>query len=68
MPKTKQVRLSQEIMRSATAAAKSTNQTPAEQIEYWALLGKQANETITLDDMLDVLCGIAQLKVEKVSE
>jgi len=64
MAKTKPVRLNQGLMQTATSAAEKNNRTPAEQIEHWALLGQQAAKTITLDDMLDVLCGIAQLKVE----
>ncbi|EGG99582.1 hypothetical protein imdm_939 [gamma proteobacterium IMCC2047] len=68
MPKTKQVQLSQEMMRSATAAAQKTNRTTTEQIEHWAILGREANKTITLDDVLDVLCGIAQLNLERFTD
>jgi len=66
MTKTKPVRLSQGLMQTATTAAVNNNRTSAEQIEHWALLGQQAAKTITLNDMLDVLCGIALLKVEEI--
>lgn len=55
-------------MASASKAAKETNRTPAEQIEHWALLGMAANQTISREDMLDVLLGIAKLKVEVTSD
>lgn len=67
MSNTKLVCLSQEMMRFTEIAAKKANRTPTEQIEYWVLLGREANKTISQDDILDILCGIAKIKVEEVS-
>jgi len=68
MKDTKPIRLNQELMASASKAAEEANRTPAEQIEHWALLGMAANQTISREDMLDVLLGIAKLKVEVTSD
>lgn len=67
MTKTKSIQLSQELMQAATSAAKDSDKTPTEQIEYGAVLGRKVDKAITLDDMLDVFCGTAQLKVEKIT-
>jgi len=64
--KTKSIKLGQGLIQTATLAAKTSDKIPAELIEHWAVLGRKIDKVITLDDMLDVCCGIAQLKVEKV--
>lgn len=66
MAKTLPVRLDKALINAATQASKHSNRTTAEQIEHWALLGLSVAKTINRDDMLDVLCGLAQLKVEEV--
>jgi len=60
------IHLSQALIQAASSAAKRNNRTLAEQIENWALLGRKVDKMITLDNMLDVFCGIVQLKVEEV--
>ncbi len=65
MKKTELAHLSQELIQAALLASRRNNITLAEQIESWALLGRKVDKMITQDDMLDVLCGIALLRVEK---
>lgn len=64
----KPIYLSQELMDSVKAAVKESDRTTTEQIEHWVSLGITVNKTITRDDMLNVLCGLVELKVEKVPE
>jgi len=53
-------------MQTAVLASEHSNRTPSEQVEYWALLGRSVGKSISIDDMLGVRCGLAQLKVEEV--
>ena len=61
------VRLQQELMQSATLAGARHHRSAAEQIEYWATLGRQVAGVLDPDKLLDVLSGLAALRVEPVS-
>ena len=68
MPKsTSPVRLQQELMQSATLAGARHHRSAAEQIEYWATLGRQVAGVLDPDKLLDVLSGLAAVRVEQVT-
>ena len=68
MPKSASpVRLQQELMQSATLAGARHHRSAAEQIEYWATLGRQVAGVLDPDKLLDVLSGLAALRVEPVT-
>ena len=68
MPKSASpVRLQQELMQSATLAGARHHRSAAEQIEYWAMLGRQVAGVLDPDKLLDVLSGLAALRVEPVT-
>ena len=68
MPKSgSPVRLQQELMQSATLAGARQHRSAAEQIEYWAALGQQVAGVLDPDKLLDVLTGLAALKVVPVT-
>ncbi len=68
MPKSASpVRLQQELMQSATLAGARHHRSAAEQIEYWATLGRQVAGVLDPDKLLDVLSGLAGLRVEPVT-
>ena len=61
------VRLQQELMEKATLAGARQHRSAAEQIEYWAALGRQMAGVVDPDTLLDVLSGLATLKVVPVA-
>lgn len=68
MPKSASpVRLQQELMQSATLAGARHHRSAAEQIEYWATLGRQVAGVLDPDKLLDVLAGLAAVRVEPVT-
>ena len=68
MPKSASpVRLQQELMQSATLAGARHHRSAAEQIEYWATLGRQVAGVLDPDKLLDVLSGLAAVRVEPVT-
>lgn len=68
MPKSASpVRLQQELMQRATLAGARHHRSAAEQIEYWATLGRQVAGVLDPDKLLDVLAGLAAVRVEPVT-
>ena len=61
------VRLQQELMQRATLAGARHHRSAAEQIEYWAALGQQVAGVLDPDKLLDVLTGLAALKVVPIT-
>lgn len=53
-------------MQSAIQAAARHHRSAAEQIEYWAALGRQVARFVDPDALLDVQAGLARLQVEPV--
>ena len=53
-------------MQSATQAGARHHRSAAEQIEYWAALGRQVCRFVDPDSLLDVQAGLARLQVEPV--
>ena len=62
------LRLQEELMQAASATAKRFHRSTAEQIEYWADLGRQASEVIDPDVLLSLASGLTRIKVEPVSD
>ena len=60
------VRLQEDLMAAATVAAKRQHRSAAEQIEYWADLGRNIADTLQPNSLLAVASGLATLKVEPV--
>ncbi len=60
------IRLQQELMQSATSTGKRFHRSTAEQIEYWAEIGRRLSSTIDPDILLSVTAGLAKLTVEPV--
>ena len=61
------VRLQQELMQRATLAGARHHRSAAEQIEYWAALGQQVAGILDPDKLLDVMTGLAGLKVVPIA-
>lgn len=60
------IRLQQELMQAAESTAKRFHRSTAEQIEYWAELGRSVSSTLNPDVLLSVKAGLARLRVEQV--
>jgi len=61
------VRLEDSLMRSATLAGERQHRSAAEQIEYWATLGREVAGVLDPDKLLDVRSGLAALQVVPVT-
>jgi len=67
MPKSASpVRLREDLMQSASLTGSRHHRSAAEQIEYWATLGRQVAGFVDPDSLLDVAAGLARLKVEPI--
>ena len=60
------IRLQQDLMQSAESTAKRFHRSTAEQIEYWAELGRSVSSSINPDVLLSIKTGLARLNVEQV--
>lgn len=60
------VRLQRELMESAARIGLRHHRSAAEQIEYWAALGRQVAHLLDPDSVLDVAAGITQLTLQPV--
>lgn len=58
------VRLQSELMEAAAVAGERLHRSAAEQVEYWASLGRQIAAFVDPDALLKVGAGLARLKVE----
>ena len=67
MPKSPSpVRLQQDLMQAASIAGERQHRSAAEQIEYWASIGRSVSGTLTPDNLLAITTGLVNLKVEPV--
>ena len=57
------VRLQSELMQAAAIVGQRMHRSTAEQIEYWAALGRSVSNSVNPDNLLAVTSGLAQLKV-----
>ena len=60
------VRLQENLMRAATLTGKRFHRSAAEQVEYWAEIGRRVATVLDPDVLLSVTAGLARLKVEPV--
>ena len=58
------VRLQNELMQAAGVAGARLHRSAAEQVEYWASLGRQVAGFVDPDTLLKIAAGLARLKVE----
>ena len=60
------IRLQEDLMQAASATAKRFHRSTAEQIEYWADVGRQASGVIDPDVLISLASGLTRIKVEPV--
>lgn len=60
------IRLQEELMKAAELTAGRFHRSTAEQIEFWAELGRSVADTLDPDVMLSVKSGLSKIKVEPV--
>ena len=58
------IRLQDDLMQAASIAGARQHRSAAEQVEYWASLGRQIAAFVDPDALLKVGAGLARLKVE----
>lgn len=60
------IRLQEGLMQAAALTGKRFHRSTAEQIEYWAEMGRNVSLMLDPDDLLLVSTGLAKIKVESV--
>lgn len=60
------VRLQEELMESARVSGSVQHRSAAEQIEYWADIGRKVSKTIDPDTLLAIEAGLVRIVVEQV--
>jgi hypothetical protein len=60
------VRLQAELMEAAALTGKRLHRSSAEQIEYWASIGRSVGNVLNPDSILAITAGLARVKVEPV--
>lgn len=60
------IRLQEDLMKAAAVTGKRFHRSTAEQIEYWAEMGRNVSKILDPDDLLSVSTGLAKIKVEPV--
>lgn len=60
------IRLQEELMQAAESTAWRFHRSTAEQIEYWADLGRTVSSTLDPDILLSVLSGLTTIQTEPV--
>lgn len=61
------IRLQSDLMSAAELTAKRFHRSTAEQIEYWAEIGKKLSHIINPDVLLSVTAGLTTIKTETVN-
>lgn len=62
------VRLEEGLMKAATTAGHTLKRSAAEQVEYWADIGRKVADTIDPDQLIAVTSGFAKIKVEETED
>jgi len=60
------IRLQEDLMQAAALAGERFHRSTAEQIEYWAEIGRNVAHILDPDDLLSVSAGLAKINVESV--
>ncbi len=58
------VRLQENLMQAAKLTGERFHRSTAEQIEYWADIGRKVSSVLDPDTLLSITTGLAQVKVE----
>ena len=58
------IRLQDELMQAAVLIGEQEHRSAAEQVEYWASLGRKIAQLVTPNTLLEVATGLARIKVE----
>lgn len=61
------IRLQDELMQAAALTAERFHRSTAEQIEYWAEMGRNVDHMLNPDDLLAISAGLAKITVEPVT-
>lgn len=60
------IRLQEDLMRAAALTGERFHRSTAEQIEYWAEMGRNVSRMLDPDDLLSISAGLAKIKVEPI--
>ena len=60
------IRLQEDLMKAAALTGKRFHRSTAEQIEYWAEMGRNVSMVLDPDDLLSVSAGLAKIRIEPV--
>ena len=60
------IRLQKDLMQAAESTGKRFHRSTAEQIEYWADLGRSVSSTLNPDVLLSIKSGLTRLNIEPV--
>jgi len=60
------IRLQADLMQAAKVTGKRLHRSTAEQIEFWADMGRRVSAILDPDDLLSLASGLAKIKVEPV--
>jgi len=60
------VRLQDDLMQAAKLTGDRFHRSTAEQIEYWADIGRKVSKVLDPDTLISVTTGLAQVKVEPI--
>ena len=55
------VRLEKELMEAAARSGERLHRSAAEQVEYWADIGRTVDASVSPDSLLEVAAGLARL-------
>ncbi|MFV2061685.1 MAG: hypothetical protein ACC653_13445, partial [Gammaproteobacteria bacterium] len=58
------IRLKDSIIRDAEAEARVFSRSVPKQIEFWAEIGKSISHTVTPNELLALLNGLAEIRIE----
>lgn len=68
MPKSASpIRLQDDLMQAAALTGERFHRSTAEQIEYWASIGRQVSNLLDPDALLSVSAGLARVRVEPIT-
>ncbi|MBA3755878.1 MAG: hypothetical protein H0X02_06470 [Nitrosomonas sp.] len=60
------IRLQEDLMQAAVLTSERFHRSTAEQIEYWAEMGRNVSQMLDPDDLLSISAGLAKIRVEPV--
>lgn len=60
------IRLQQSLMEAAAQTGERFHRSTAEQVEYWADLGRKVTTVLDPDSLLSVMSGLARVQVEPI--